>query len=709
MTCQSVRGVRQRQDTALAAPSGNDVTDRSAYVQFGVIAGAIIALAAAFWYDQLPSPFPWLEFVVMIAAAAATRKFGIPLPGRGFTSFVLGVVLYALLRHGWGWATLVAVVGMPAGDLPFRRLSLRGAFTNSGHLGFGTALVGLGYIGIGGQIGDAAFEPSNSVRLLGLLVALSIITNATFYLELSLSQAVAWVDSRLTLRWEAVVYVFSTSQALAWLFITRSDAPPLYQAVGSLLLVGLAAIAHWAARMGVHADELRLVQRLTSAIAADVNLSRSFATIQDLTHRLLPWHEMGFWRYREDDGDVEVLADTATTRPVGLKRTPRETGPLGEVIKRQQPLVLAEVHEEDEPYRSEILLPLLQGERLVGIWTIRHADPGAYRESDGQLLSTLAPSLALTLRLHTLVAPLVEASEQTASYVEHLTATSEEIHAGSEEVTAATQRAEAGAIKAANLVSKAEQAMTELRGSAHDAAAAGEETLKAAQQVEHASQAVQAATSKAAARLQRIGESVEQSTREVERLREAAESVGRFAETISAVASQTNMLALNATIEAARAGAHGAGFAVVADEVRRLAEESGAEAARAGRTTVETRRVLDNAAAQLERMRADLAETIAAANSWIAQLETIAGASATALELSAKMIEFPRRNTAQADALHALLGELRSTAHASASEAQAVAAAAAEQLTAIESLSKSAIQLSGSADRLAQATRFVQS
>ncbi len=686
------------------------LTDRSAFVKAGVIIGAVAAIVAAVWQGQLPSPFPAVEFVLMVAAAAATRRFGLSLPGRGFASFVLGVVLYALLRHGWGWATLVALFGMPAGDLPLRRLPFKAAIANAGHLAFGTALVGRLYLAAGGAHGAAALGAQNLVPLLLALVALPLVVNATFYLELSLSQAVAWVDARLTLRWEATVYAFSAGLALAWLAITPPGATLLPAVAGSLLLVGATALAHWTAGLGVQADELRLVQRLSSAIAADVRLDRSFTTIQALTRRLVPWDAMGFWRYREAERQLEIVADTSASRPVGMRHQ-IQAGALGEAMRSRDPLVLKDQPDDGGAageHRAEILIPLYQGDRLVGVWSIRHAEPGTFRYSDAQLLATLAPNLALTLRLHALLAPLVEASEQTASYVEHLTATSQQIHAGSEEVTAATQRAEAGAMQASALVGRAEQSMTELRGSAYDAAAAGEETLRAAQQVEQAAQQVRAATQRTAARLESIGATVEQSTREVERLREAAEAVGRFAETISGIANQTNMLALNATIEAARAGAQGAGFAVVADEVRRLAEESGAEAARAAKTTADTRRVLDTAVLVLERMRGDLAETVAAAHTWIAQLESIVSASETALAMSGRMVEFPRRNTTQADALHALLGDLRSTAESSAAQAQAVAAAAAEQLQAIESLSRSAIQLSASANRLGQATRFVQ-
>ncbi|MBI1723597.1 MAG: GAF domain-containing protein [Gemmatimonadetes bacterium] len=686
---------------------------RETLIQIGVVTGAVFAIVAAIWTSSLPAPFPWVELALTVVAAAATREFGLPLPGKGFASFVLAVVLFAILRHGWAWGALVALFGMPAGDLVFRKLPPRAALINVGHLTFGSAAVGFFYDLIGGAYGPAALWPSNGLPLLALVVVLPIVVNATFYLELALSQAVAWVDARLTLRWEGVVFALSAGLALGWFAVSVMAAPASYKIALGVTLLGLTALVLWVARMGVRADELRLIQRLSSAIAADINLDRNFATIQDLTRRLMPWEHMGFARYDEAKHELELIADTSAEHTRG-SRLPADQGLTGEALRRRGPVVASSLRQSGAPSAdwerpgSEILIPLYQGEKLIGAWSIRHGDPSMYRDVDALLLASLAPNLALALSLHALVAPLIESSEQTAMYVEHLTATSQQIHASSEEVTAAAQRAETGAVAAATLVESAEEAMVGLRASAHDAAAAGNETHRAAQEMEQAAQTIRVATAKTASNLERIGETVEHGAAEVGRLREAAEQVGRFAETIGAVANQTNMLALNATIEAARAGAHGAGFAVVADEVRRLAEESAREAARATKTTAETRRVLDRAAQLLERMRREIGDTAAAANQWIADLESIVRASETAARLSERMVEFPRRNTAQADEMQRMLTELGQAAQTSASEAKVVAASAAEQLDAIENLSRSAIQLSRSAEQLAGAARFVK-
>jgi hypothetical protein len=73
-------------------------------------------------------------------------------------------------------------------------------------------------------------------------------------------------------------------------------------------------------------------------------------------------------------------------------------------------------------------------------------------------------------------------------------------------------------------------------------------------------------------------------------------------------------------------------------------------------------------------------ETAATAHQWIADLKSIVRASETAAHLSERMVEFPRRNTAQADEMQRMPTELGSAAQSSASEAKVVAASAAEQL-----------------------------
>jgi len=674
---------------------------------------ALASIVAAFASGRIPQPFPWLELLCLTAGGAVIRRFGLQLPSKGFASFINMLPLFALLERGWGWSVLVAVAGMLTGDLLLRRLPVRSALANAGVLGFGAALVGLVYEQVGGLHGAAALSGSNLIPLAFALVAQPIVPNAFFYLEIFLSGGVGFADPRLTLRWEAAVSVLVAVLTSGWLAVFTAGTPAATTAARGAVLLGLTALAHWMGRKGVRADELALVQRLAQTIAADINLERNFGRIQTLTRSLMPWDEMGFSRYDTASDQLLVVIDTVPAN-VGL-RSAASSGLPGEAARRRRAVASGELARASRKVAqsrawtgSEILVPLYQGEQLAGAWSLRHRDPMMYRDADAALLGSLAPQMALAIAVHTLVSPLVQSSVQTSAHVESLTATSEEIHASSEEVAAAAQRAEAGAAGAASLTGGAEKAMVELRASAYDASQAGEETHRAAQEMERAAQSVRASTASTAGSLERIGATVSQGAAEVERLRAAAEQVVRFAETIGAIADQTNMLALNATIEAARAGSHGAGFAVVADEVRRLAEESAKEAANATRTTADTRRVIDRAAELLERIRIELEDVTGAAKQWISELQGIVQAAETAAHLSSRMVEFPRRNAEKAAEMQTVLSEVRSAAEASAEEAKVVAAAAGEQLTAIESLSQAAIQLSVSASQLADAMQFVR-
>ncbi len=699
---------------------GNKLTDQTTaphgrgedrFLRVGVDLAALATLAFVVLTREFPHPFPVLELVLLALVAAATRRFGLALPGKGFSSFVLGVVLFAVLQRGWGFGVLMAPLGMLGGDIPLRRLRLRNAVANAGHLTFGTAIVGFAYDRVGGYYGAAALTPHNVLPFLLLGIGLPLIVNGTFYAELLLSESKAWVDFRLTLRWESIVYLLSAALALAALEVATSALPlSLVLGFGASLLA-LTMVAHWIARKGIRADELTLVEQLSRTIAADLNLERNFAAIQQLTQRLMPWDQMGIARYDVTGGQFQPLLDTAPDSRLGATFAANPDLPA-EALRRRKAFVGAPTGRRhgraSAAQGSEIFVPLFQGDALVGAWSVRHADGAMYRQADAEILGLIAPQLALVLAIHGVLMPLLESSDQTSGYVEQLTATSEEIHASSEEVAAAAQGAETGAANAADRVARAEEAMVELRATSHDAALAAEETTRATQAMGQSAQGVRAATAATAANLKRIGATVEESAAAVSRLRDAAEQVVQFAETIGAISSQTNMLALNATIEAARAGQHGAGFAVVADEVRRLAEESAKEAQQAGKATAETRRVLDHAAELLEKMRHEIEDVAQAATHWIAELEGIVRAAETTAHLSKRMVEFPRRNAERTAQMQTMLSEVKAAAQASAGEAKVVAAAAAEQLKAIEDLANSAVELSASAERLAAATRFLK-
>ena len=672
-------------------------------MRIAVLTGAALFLAGAlFRTGQHPETWTGprgLVVVLLILAAALTRRFGFPLPGRGFASLILGVVLMGLLLRGWPVAMLAAGAGMLGGDLLFRRLPLVDGLSNAAHLCFGAGVTGLAYEALGGAVGATVLNPGNLAPLTAAVALLLFVTNGTFYLELSQGPRAAWVDPRLTLRWELAMYAASVAAALGGvaLVVARPQAGvALYG--GALWLGGLSGV-YALIHAAIHADELHLVQRLAGELAAEVNLERSFARIQSVTGHLVPWDGMGFAGYDGPTGELTLIAAAG----LSARALSADDPLLVEVLRLRRALVLAE-----GAGGSEILVPLRHAERIVGFWKVYHSRAGMYRQADAELLDLLAPQLALSLVLGTLAQPLREGVSQTVAHVRQLTDTTAGVRQGFSDVAQQAARAEQDAQRATSEVEAAVATLAQLVGGLRQTSEAAATTRETTATVQRTVVEVRTASGRTVEQLRQLGATIEQGAAEVGRLQEAATEVERFSETISGIAYQTNLLALNATIEAARAGTSGRGFGVVADEVRKLAEESERAARSIGRSARETRKVIERAGRLLQGIGGQLRDFLDASARWGAELETITGASEATRAAVERMARLPADNLAAAEAANDLLNRARSAAVASAQEAASVAQAAAQQLRAMGDLARGAGDLSRLAQRLAAGASMME-
>lgn len=680
---------------------------RAAQLRLTLGLGAGLAVAVGLYRLFGPSGPPLgglaVQTLLFVTAGALTRRFGIALPGGGYASFVLAVVLAAILLHGWEFAAVIALLTIAVGDGGLRRLPAAAVVMTAAHLTFGTALTGLLFDAVGGVRGGGVLGTANLIPLVLTAAVLPVIVNGTFYFELALRGMFQWKDARLTLRWESVVYAASVAVALGWVGLAAARAPAGPAAVLALLLLGAFALTYWIVAQAVHADELRLVHRLAGAVAAEVSIEHSFARVRQLTQHLVPWSHMGFAAIDAASHSYRLLADTE----VGAGTTgSTDDGAIGESVRRRKPVVAGD--DGDRTAGSEVVVPLVQGADVVGFWSVRHHDPGVYREADGDLLNLLAPQLALSLALSTLVLPVAEASDHTSKFARSLADTTQALRALSEDVArrAATAEEQAGA--AAQRVSEATERVAGLVETIRASSAAAERAHSITDEMAQRVLDVRASSGSAGDRLSELGGTIGRGATEVASLRDAAQEVEKFADAIGTIANQTNLLALNATIEASRAGVHGRGFAVVADEVRKLAEESGHAARSMSRSARSTRQVLDRAAHILEDIGAQLGELAKLSDQWRHDLDTIMAAAEDTRRAGEEIGRAPRAMLELAGQAADTLAAARDAADRSAAEAAHVSREAREQQRAAAEIERGAQRLSALAEELSHSVAFVR-
>ena len=687
------------------------ITDET--IRRSVVAFAAFTVPVGLALHQYTRPVPWLGTLLIVTILAATRTFGIPLPGKGFASFAVGAAIPAVLSLGWAGGALASAVGLFLGDSIVRRLPLRNAVGNAGHFATASCLAGMTYFMVlRGTPGVIAFQSSNLWRLLIFILLFLGIANATFYFQLRLSPAIAWVDARLTARWEGTVAVLATLLGLSAMRIAyEHDLTNAYVA-GTGVLVGITVLAHWLVRKAAVGEGLQLVQRLTCALTARPELHRALDDIQRLTRSIVPWEEMQIAAYDAERDEFVVVSDTSVAVAVG-ERFAASAGLPALAVRESRPVVTKRgsitAPNAARGIGSEIAIPLKQGNRLVGLWTIRHSRTDMYRDYDAALLETVAPQLALAMSLDSLIRPVLNASELMGQHVESITATTEQLHAASQESADTARRLSTTVRDLSETLARGAQQATTAQRSADQTASEGSGTRRSGEAMLTDARTVRSATARAAERLTAAADTARAGSEQVSRLQGVSNAVRSFGETITALADQTGLLALNAAVEAARAGVHGRGFAVVAQEIRDLADRSAEEAEGMDRAVRDIHGTLQRAMELMERTRHEVLAVAQASGAWVDDLDRIVSASEAVAAAGIRIAEASRENAEHSGAMALALAGARNGAEHAASETAVVAGSSTQQEAAIESLNDAATRLSHTAHELAAAVRAVRS
>ncbi len=678
-------------------------------VRYSVIVVGILATVVGLSTHQYVTPFPWAGALLLLVLSAASRVFGIPLPGKGYASFAVGTGIASIIALGWSAGAVFGGAGIFIGDLLGRRLPWRNAIGNTGHFMTAFAVSGWFYYSVlNGGMASLAFSPGNTWRL-GILILLFIVTaNGTFYLQLKLSPAIAWVDARLTARWEITVAVLATLLALAGLKIAYQPWSTRGTPAEGAVLLLLALLTHWLARQGATGESMQLVQRMTSVLSARPELHSSLADVERLTKTLVPWDDMGIAAYNASRHEFVILADTSSSVPPGT-RIPATDGMAGVALRSGRAVTDADAApQEREGKGSEIILPLMYGDRMVGLWSVRHSRRDMYRDHDAALLEYIAPQLALSLALDKLIKPVLEASEFMMSHVESITGTTQQLHASAQESADSARRLAATVRVLAGTLARGSDDARSAQSIADGTVIEGRGTQQSGESMLSDARVVRAATEQAMAQLTAAAAIVQQGADQVSRLQDISSAVQRFGQTITSLADQTGLLALNAAVEAARAGAHGRGFAVVAQEIRALADRSASEAEGMDRAVRDIRSTLEKAVALMQRTRGEVLSVADASRNWVDELDRIVMASEGVAAAGDRIVRAARDSAQRSEEMSHALSAAKEDANRAAHETESVAGASSQQEGAIDGLNDAATRLTATAHELAAAVAAVR-
>ena len=211
-------------------------------------------------------------------------------------------------------------------------------------------------------------------------------------------------------------------------------------------------------------------------------------------------------------------------------------------------------------------------------------------------------------------------------------------------------------------------AMQQMTATVHDVARNAEEPAQAAQSADDKVESGQVVVRQSMQRIEQLASAAETASAGIDSLSAEIHTIGDVLEVIKSVAEQTNLLALNAAVEAARAGEQGRGFAVVADEVRALARRT--------------------------RQSTEQIETL------VGSLRGNAQQSVAQIRGSTELVRLAVADVLQTESA---LGSIASAVSMIQQMNQQIAAAAEQQSSVAEEISRSVTQIRGSADQAALA------
>ena len=142
------------------------------------------------------------------------------------------------------------------------------------------------------------------------------------------------------------------------------------------------------------------LMRLTDALNTTLDLQTLLSRTSELVRALIPYHIFAIFLLNDRTNDLRMRFQIGHTPQAERTRVPLGKGVVGKVAETRQPILLNDVSTADyyisanPGVRSELAVPLIAKNRLIGVLDIESEQPGFFRPENLHILTVTASRIA---------------------------------------------------------------------------------------------------------------------------------------------------------------------------------------------------------------------------------------------------------------------------------------------------------------------------